>query len=72
MTRSQTEPEFLVADSEKTSQEWDHLRITNQKSLVQVQASLRQLYAALNMQADISVRILGSLQELERSLEELR
>ncbi len=71
MNHQSREPEYILASQqEKTSQEWDLLRISHLKFKAQVQERSRLLYKAVCMSRDISEEILDLVRELEQLREE--
>ncbi len=67
MSQSAEVPEyFLDNPSARKYPQWDHSRAINQRFKDRMQARLMPLYLQLDMQADISVKILDLLQDLEQ------
>ncbi len=60
------QPEYILADSEKISQPWDHSKVTFQ-ILLDLEVDLVVLHRELSRLADMCTRITGSIHEFRVS-----
>ncbi len=65
-----TQKESTLVNSEKMSQQWDHLETIDLTYRDQVQVRSRLLYTELTMVSDILGKILDSVRELEQLRQE--